>query len=476
MNPLRKSSRRHGRAALITRPPRCCAELSMTRRTLTAFSTSNSHSVTMSPTYIFLAFAFGGVIAALQPPDPMSLYTSTTPLDPNDPIMAGLPLLPNVTHLQVHGGYDVGRTYAHHAITEFFDDTLYVAWSSGSVDEDQMGQQSWFVKGQLASNWKLDVHSSRLMLPSALLSNQTVELNYTYWCQQDIAQRAAQPNAFLKFNGSVYGVSETWDIQCTNAGTSKYTRSAGRFVLPVSDDASTGCWLVQTEWYARHKWNETMVTTVLCPQPFRSQFAALLDRPHNMPFTHYQLTNAGTYYASDVAHAVQEVTKAVWFNDDTSTGAGYWQRFWRDVSGANSLVTWVEFSTNGLDWLPAVVTSGSNGIIPSNVPDSNTKTFFGAVTIACGPVTYIVHNPQYYPSTRWRQPLSISVAHDRVHFDSEHVIRTNASLTWVPDTRNVKRVGLSYPHATVAGDELIVAYSENKENIWLTRIPLQSLI
>jgi len=140
------------------------------------------------------------------------------------------------------------------------------------------------------------------------------------------------------------------------------------------------------------------------------------------------------------------------------------------------------------------VQSGTNKIQQTNIPDSNTKTFYGSVGLASGPATYLVHNPQYYPDTRWRQPLAIAVAHDRIHFDQDRVIRTNASLTFVADTRyvyrlisvslicraynhgsGVKRVGLSYPHATVAGNELLVVYSEDKENIWMTRVPLSSL-
>ncbi|KAH7090103.1 hypothetical protein BKA62DRAFT_835106 [Auriculariales sp. MPI-PUGE-AT-0066] len=406
-----------------------------------------------------LAFVLAqvGIVLALSTPDPLTLYTSPTTLNASDTVLAGLPVLPGVSHIQVHSGSGSGRTYAHHAITEYIDSTLYVAWSSGMIDEDQMGQQSWIAKGTKASNGTWTFTSPRVVFSSALLSNQTAEQNYTYWCSNDITQRGSQPNAFVKFKSSVYAVIEAVDITCYNSGGSKYTQ----LVLD------------------RAPMEEHQVPNALCANPLRTKLTTLLNRPDIQPMTNEKLINVGTYLASDGVHSLQEVTHAVWFDDGTNTGKGYWQRFWRDTSSvsSNSLVTWTEFSTSvdGSDWFPAVVQSGTNKIVKTNIPDSNTKTFYGAVTLSSGPATFLVHNPQYYADTRWRQPLSISVAHDRIHFNTDHVIRTNASQSFVADTRGVKRVGLSYPHATVAEDEIIVAYSEDKENIWITRIPLSSL-
>ncbi|KUJ15538.1 uncharacterized protein LY89DRAFT_116253 [Mollisia scopiformis] len=46
------------------------------------------------------------------------------------------------------------------------------------------------------------------------------------------------------------------------------------------------------------------------------------------------------------------------------------------------------------------------------------------------------------------------------------VLRTNASDKIVPDTRDYKNQGFSYPVAVQVGNTLVTAYSENKENIW----------
>ena len=290
---------------------------------------------------------------AIGPPDPKTLYTSTTKLNATDTVMAGLPLVPGVTHVQLHSGSAKERTYAHHAITEYIDKTLYVAWSSGKIDEDQMGQQSWVAKGALQSNGSWTFGSPRVVLPSALLSNQTSEANYTYWCSNDVSstvqlypnlnslqitQRGSQPNSFVKYGSAVYAVMEAVDITCFNKGASKYTRGAGRYVVSVSNDTSTGCWLTQNSYWTEHLWKNTPsgIGKSLCAEPLKSELTTLLNRPDIQPMTNEKLINVGSYYAPDGTHTLQEVTHAVWFDDGSNTGKGYWQRFWRDTSGTNN--------------------------------------------------------------------------------------------------------------------------------------------
>ncbi|KAK7059121.1 hypothetical protein VNI00_001747 [Paramarasmius palmivorus] len=406
---------------------------------------------------------------ALDPPDPKFLWAYPGKLNPNDTVNAGLPTLSNVQHILVHDASTTGRTYAHHASVEYFNDTLYLGFSSGKVDEDQNGQQSWVVTGKLSgSSWTFS--KPRIVVGSALLPNQTSEQDYTYWCSRNIAQRASQPNGFVQYQGEVYAIVEFADIVCYNGASSKYTTGAGRMAIALSSDNSVGCWLSQTKYYAEHQYSKTKLPKALCAADLRNGLNALLNSPATTPMSNEKLINTfGKFYGSDGKTPVIEVTHAVWFGGSD----GYWQRFWRDSSGS-SLLNWVEFSKDkdGKDWFPNTVTPQNDNIFASNIPDSNTKSFFGVLPDGR---TYLVHNPQYYPSTRWRQPLALSVANDGVHFDWVRVLRTNASQEWVPDTRNVKRPGLSYPAAAVAGDYLMVLYSEDKEDIWLSQIPISAL-
>ncbi|KAF9047157.1 hypothetical protein BDZ89DRAFT_1127202 [Hymenopellis radicata] len=417
--------------------------------------------------FVYVFFSVTYVLAAF--PDPKTLWRFGE-LNASDTLYAGIPVLEDVTHVLIHNASLTGRTYSHHAAIEYFDGDIWVAWSSGLIDEDQNGQQSWVVKGSKhrgTADWSFD--RPRVVVGSALLPNQTSEANYTYWCNNMIVQRASQPNGFVKFQSVIYSIVEFADIVCYGSG--KYTTGSGRMVIPLSGPKSTGCWLTQNKFTVEHLYSETHLPMRLCQPHLRDGLNKLLTRPDILPFSNDKLINAQNFYASDGVTTLQEVTHAVWHGHPTS---GYWQRFWRDVRGSNnSLVNWVEFSATGEDWFPLVVTPERNSIYSTNIPDSNTKSFYGALPNGKG--TYLIHNPQYYPDTRFRQPLVVSVARDGVHFDWSRVIRTNGSSNIIPDTRGIKRVGFSYPHATVTDKELLVVYSEAKENIWMTRIPLDVL-
>ncbi|KIY71891.1 hypothetical protein CYLTODRAFT_418434 [Cylindrobasidium torrendii FP15055 ss-10] len=431
---------------------------------------------------VILAVSLGSLlsVSGLGTPEPTTLWTYNGILNPDDPLNAGIETLAGVQNLLVHNGSASGRSYAHHAIAEYISGTLYLAWSSGLIDEDQNGQQTWIAQGSLSnemSEWSFG--EPRVVVGSALLTNQSEEANYTYWCDNNIVQRASQPNAVVPFEGEVYLITELVDIVCFAEGTSKYTVGAGRYIVPLSVPDEAGCWLSQTEYYTEHLYNQTSLSVDICPELLMTGLSALLERPDILPFTNARLINAGQFFASDGQTPLQEVTHAVWFDD--GQGSGYWQRFWRDVKGSNnSLVNWVEFTSDpkGADWFPNTFTPAQNSIYASNIPDSNTKSFYGSLGSSRNgslAPTYLVHNPQYYPETRWRQPLALTIAHDGVHFEWSRVLRTNGSTHIVPDTRGIKRVGFSYPHATLVGDELVVAYSEDKENIWISRVSLSSL-
>ena len=60
-------------------------------------------------------------------------------------------------------------------------------------------------------------------------------------------------------------------------------------------------------------------------------------------------------------------------------------------------------------------------------------------------------------------------------FDSIGVLRTNCSSIVSNDTRGYKALGFQYPSAVVSGDNVIAAYSENKQYIWISIVPKQSV-
>jgi hypothetical protein len=86
-----------------------------------------------------------------------------------------------------------------------------------------------------------------------------------------------------------------------------------------------------------------------------------------------------------------------------------------------------------------------------------------------------VHNPRNN-TERYRQPLTIATSRGgNGSYTGIGVLRTNASTVIAPDTRKLKRLMFSYPTAIMVNGKLVVAYSENKENIWVSVVDPKNL-
>lgn len=72
-----------------------------------------------------------------------------------------------------------------------------------------------------------------------------------------------------------------------------------------------------------------------------------------------------------------------------------------------------------------------------------------------------------------RSLLTIALSRDGVTFERAWLVRGEAAT--MSFTGRHKLDGWQYPHALVWGDHLLVAYSVNKEDVGLTRIPLSAL-
>lgn len=77
-----------------------------------------------------------------------------------------------------------------------------------------------------------------------------------------------------------------------------------------------------------------------------------------------------------------------------------------------------------------------------------------------------------------RQPLAIATSRgggaDQA-YRGVGVLKTSADPSPAPDTRSYGNVGFSYPSAVQVGGRLVVAYSEDKENIWVSVVEVADL-
>jgi len=410
------------------------------------------------------------------------LWDVSPAINYNDSLYAGWDQIANITNVEVYNGISLNRTYAHHPILYSRGKDgrqVYLIHTSSVHDEDTMGQNIWLsVSEDGGYTWSKD----RAILPPAILPNQTAAQTFKHWCDLNIQQRAFQSNAIVEHSGKLFAVAETLDFYCAGKNVSSQTgsgsRASGRVARPLHFDGSYAgdpYWIVKNEWTDYVRYNETVYGTqyamAYCEEA--AALRALLDLPEQVPaWSDYQI-NYGLYGA-DRNHSIEEVTHAVWLDD-----VGLYQRFWRDISPYNkSRAVWVEYSHTGQDWFPVEKHSYGNEVFQTNIPDCISKQYL--LRVPSQEKSVLVSNPRFdtYNGITIRQPLTLATTASGSGiepFKNIGVLRTNASAIISTDTRGYKAKGFQYPSAILAGSNIIVAYSENKQNIWLSVVPLSNL-
>lgn len=111
-------------------------------------------------------------------------------------------------------------------------------------------------------------------------------------------------------------------------------------------------------------------------------------------------------------------------------------------------------------WTPAVLT---------DMPDSRAKQSAGNLPDG---TAFLVNAPN---DDKVRVPLAVTLGTDGVHFDRAFLLRGAGDLQPLRHEGQYKRPGYHYPKSVVWKDHLYVAYATNKEDVELTRVPLDSL-
>jgi len=117
---------------------------------------------------------------------------------------------------------------------------------------------------------------------------------------------------------------------------------------------------------------------------------------------------------------------------------------------------------NGQSWSTPVII---------DTPDSRAKQSAGNLPDGAA---FMVNNPS---GNKNRFPLAITLSKDGFHFDKAFLLRSGGEdLQPLRYQGEFKRIGYSYPKSVVWGNYLYVSYATNKEDVELTRIPIESLI
>ncbi|KAK4634715.1 hypothetical protein CLAFUW4_00280 [Fulvia fulva] len=379
-----------------------------------------------------------------------------------------------VKSVKVDTAWHDGRTFSYYPFIYNFGGTLYLLFSASAKDIDGMGQE---VRISSSNDAGITWSKPEVAFPAALLPNQTTVKNSKYYCDGGIPQRALQPLTITSLPGGsfqVFAVAQSSDNICPG-----YFQSAGRIARELNVHGSgTGlfmgdpCWIETNDYTGAHEWAETVYGTQygmkVCEQ--KDVINTAVNEPDSLGPVATQLFNS-PIIASDGQHNVTYPTKAVWHN--SPDGSGYWQRFWQDASVRNNTGSaWVEYSTDrdGKNWFPA--TDSGSQIHETNIYQEGEKAHFGAFE-STEQLRYYVSNGGMTKALD-QELLTIATSRgDDPAFHKIGIVRGgNAGKKVARGTRGLAPgvPGFYWPSAAEVGDKLAIAYSENRQVIWVSVI------
>ncbi|KAL6150405.1 hypothetical protein ACJQWK_00578 [Exserohilum turcicum] len=374
-----------------------------------------------------------------------------------------------------------GRLFSYYPAMYNAGGFLYLLFSGASKDVDGMGQDVRISFLTQKGQWS----KPEIAFPAALLPNQTTVQTSDYYCKRGISQRALQALTIVyvgldRSDSRYYAVAQSSDNICPGS-----FQSAGRIARRINTDGnpSTGtfigepCWIETNKYTTSHEWAKTIYGTKYQMKVCKDKDAinAALAKPQNVPAQATSLLNA-PLFAADKKHNVNYPTNAVYLTDSSSKGR--YMRFWTDVSLKNRTGTaFVEYSADkyGKHWFPAT-TDGLN-IQETNIYTTE-KTWFGSSDAQQQTRVYISNGYMDPVSSQNILTIATSRGADLVFHNIGILRGGNASKSVPSGTRGrgfTDAPGFYWPSASFAGDELLVAYSENKAAIRVATIKLKDL-
>jgi hypothetical protein len=235
-------------------------------------------------------------------------------------------------------------------------------------------------------------------------------------------------------------------------------RGLGRLARPVNGEGKFGpiFWLNENPPAPQAGFPEYPGASVPEFSALTEQINDYLAQPQHWPS--WEFVNQQTRPKAADGSQLCEPTQAWTLKDGTRV------RLFRDLGNKQrkrepSWRQYVQYSyDSGETWTPAVRT---------DFPDASARSAAGNLPDG---TAYVINNPG---SRGRRDPLVISLARDGLTFDRHAVVRHKASPP--RHQGRWKSSGFQYPHATIMGDDLFVIYSIGKEDMAVTRIPLESL-
>lgn len=337
-----------------------------------------------------------------------------------------LPFVEGVEHYLIYEGSAPDSRFNHVPRILYHGGVFYACWNTHPRDEDAPGMYPLAAISRDGKNWS----SAFELFPA---------LGPVGWGQSSGVWVTIQPvdyaESWVVVDDVVYSTATIYEW--VDGGRNKL----GVIARSVGPDGSLG----PIFWLSGDSINQQKLSMTF-PDARDPEVAPLVQK---LQKNLLRMWSSKEYTAAD-GHRLTELTYYT-RPDGVMTTLG------RDLNWSYGLLYACHSYDGGVTWTP---------MLRTNIPDCPSMSNAG--TLPDGGV-YLIHNPVYLQ----RDPLIISLSKDGVNFDRAAVIRSNA-----PPSRYTgigKGDGYQYPASVIAEGALWVIHSINKEDIAISRIPLESL-
>lgn len=354
------------------------------------------------------------------------------------------PMVPGTEHGKVLDADAATGSYNHHARIIFHDGKFHATWSNQRYDEDGPGQRVLYAVSVDGLKWS----APRELIP-ALAPEGPWECGGIYCSAAEFVVWEAR----LFGSGAVAEITGWKNMEMTKDSPVSTREcqfpvyaSRGRVFREIKPDGRFGIL------YAADR--TQLPADTLFPVAKRED----VERSFRLPPREWVVGNA---VSQKPERRLCEPT--VW-----KTREGKFTMLLRDDS--NSYRKWIAFSDDGRSWTKPCLTDFSDS-----------RSLSCNITLEDGTVLLIT-NPRgrgfMDPALGWRDrdPLTISLSRDGLHFGATHTVKEGYHKYKVMPGPRCRGGSAQYPCAIMRNGYCYVIYSNGKEDVETTRIPLAPLL